>query len=102
MSFPKTILAIDPGSRESAWVRLRVEGLVVEGKGISTNEKIREWLPRARSVAELLVLEFPKAYVLRAKSGSNFMPQQVVVTAFEIGRLAESWGARTSSSTAAR
>lgn len=86
------ILAVDPGSEQSAWVLLEDENIC--GFGLSPNKQVCN----AMGVyGDSCVIEYTKAYTMAVKpkaeggSGVAFFPQQVLDTAVQIGRFMERW-----------
>ena len=85
------ILAIDPGSEQSAVLRYDVVHHTVDCAGILKNPEALEWLDATEG--DVLVVEDTKAYTLPLKAGKGaFFPEQVRVATFWAGRFVERWG----------
>lgn len=86
-----TILAIDPGNEQSGWVLYDLEEAKPIQWHIEENEDLRQRIKLYDF--ELLptraVIEYTPPYALQMQGGRSYVPNQVVLTAFEAGRMAE-------------
>lgn len=82
-SLTMNILAIDPGSEESGWVRITAGHAIVD-HGIDDNELMLEML-RSERMADMLVTEYMEPQGLP-------MSKQSMRTLWWIGRFREAWG----------
>lgn len=87
------ILAIDPGSEQSAMVLYHTERREIEHRAIQPNDDLVLQLPALRGCADHLAIELDKAYSITfANSQRRFFPQQVLETHFQAGRFVQAWG----------
>ena len=84
------ILAIDPGSEQSAVLRYDVVHHTVDCAGILKNMEVLEWLDATEG--DVLVVEDTKAYTIPKKKGGSFFPEELRITARWVGRFIERWG----------
>jgi len=86
------VLAIDPGSEQSAlvWFDAAMQRPVNAADG--PNEYIRDLLLIHRAMNDLLIIELTKPYTRQTKNGHAYVPTEVQTAAFEAGRMAEAWG----------
>jgi hypothetical protein len=81
-----TILAIDPGTEESAWVLYRPDLHAVPAKGIEPNERVLDFLRADRSGADaLLAVEMVQSFGMPVGA-------EVFETVLWTGRFVEAWG----------
>lgn len=80
----KRIIAIDPGTTQSAVVVYAPEALRVEAAFINDNEQIRTYLYAADTWADLLAIEMIASYGMA-------VGKEVFETCLWIGRFVEAW-----------
>jgi len=86
------ILAIDPGSEESALLAYDPHAGDIRVFGILRNSEVLSILRECREPGDVLVVEDTKAYTLPKKAGGAFFPEQVRIATFWAGRFVERWG----------
>jgi len=87
------ILTIDPGNEESAYVIYDTETKLPTEWGMKTNPEMRQHICQIAvdAIAEQCVIEYTPPYTMTTQGGHSFVPNQVVLTAIELGRFIQVW-----------
>jgi len=83
------ILACDPGDTQSAFVYYESEAKRPVQWWLEPNDACRKRL--VSFDADVFVVEYTPPYAMKTKGGHAYVPNQVVLTAIEIGRFVETW-----------
>lgn len=85
------IIAIDPGEEKSALLYFDRESMLPTSAHIEANHLIRKRLAESDCNETFLAIEYTPPYTLAMGNGRTFVPNQVVLTAIEIGRFIGEW-----------